>query len=155
MKTGKNGETLEAPFGRFWALTQLSDDEDEDDRRMGDATPSPSAVASQVSETYFCRSPSPVACSLQKLTMTAVARREEKRRNQREAALALRSGECFGSSFVDSPVFECRSSARKTKVRPVLPPSTFLLDSFVAADWILVQRRKRSIRWGRPFPNAW
>ena len=133
---------MEAPRGRFWALSQISD-EDED---CGEVSDPPSAVTTSDRGSEYWRSSAPETCSLRVSTLSAVRRREEKRRGQRQAAMALHPGE-FSDRFIRPLLTNvCRSPERRTKILPVMEPSTFLLDSFDAAEWMIVQRRKRRTR---------
>ncbi|XP_051185830.2 uncharacterized protein [Lolium perenne] len=137
-----SGGTLQANLGRFWALSQNTGDED------CDGVPtvvSPAAEGRPLS--YLCATPVEEDCTLTELQKSAIQRREEKKRRQREAAQILRSGK----SPIQSDVCLSSMSRIKTKkktsfVQPVLSPSIFALESFNAAEWILVHRRKRKMQ---------
>ena len=97
---------------------------------------------------------------LQPTEISAVLRREERRRRQREAACRLRLDSGLSSPPVNSqlllqPCPPCAPSRRTRVNTPVMSPSTFLLDSFKAAEWVVVQRRKRKIAGWRRRRSAW
>jgi hypothetical protein len=71
--------TGEAPCGRFWALAQTSDEDDD----LGGVPASPCASAARYTS-------SPEDQSLKIMSSASVRRRQEKKRRQREAALILR-----------------------------------------------------------------
>ena len=84
---------------------------------------------------------------MEKLALSAILRREEKKRLQRVAAMEMNNGKPSGEFLCSVPVCPRRSLLRIMKVvLPVLPPSTSLLDSFNADEWMLVQRRKNRMR---------
>lgn len=137
-----HGDPLQTNLGRFWALAENADDDDCD----GEATAaSPAAEAMDLS--YLCRTPVEEACTLTELQKSAIQRREEKKRRQREVAQLLRSAKSPNLSGVSFSSVSRITTAKKTSfVQPVLSPSTFALESFNAAEWILVHRRKRKMQ---------
>jgi hypothetical protein len=144
----KGGESLEANLGRFWALADdeisVSSVEDED-------------TVTWISRYLVC-SPASEGCTLVEAGASALRCREEKKRRQRLAAITLKLGEFFDSvqSDFSAAVREHRFSGRKPKIcTPVLSPSTFLLDSFDASEWVHVQRRRRMARMDGPVKNRW
>jgi hypothetical protein len=96
---------------------------------------------------YPCRPPVEEDCVLVEMAFSAVRHREEKRRKQREAVQTLLSG--MSSSFSDEfslPINGCRSKMRSVPSLTVLSPSTFLLETFNAAEWVYVHRKRRKMQ---------
>jgi hypothetical protein len=128
---GDLGGTSTTPFvgGKFWALGSLVGD---DDGVVG-------SPISSSSEAFWSGSPDRSGPS----SSRRADKRIEKRRLQREAARIL----------VDSSLEVCvPSPSRRSLVDlriPVLPPSTFLLESFDAKEWIRVQRIKNKQRYNK------
>jgi hypothetical protein len=80
----------------------------------------------------------------------AYLRSEERRRMQREAARVLRSGKDISFASDQTLPSVTKMPGRRTNLRlPVLSPSSFLLQNFDAAEWVLVQRRKRKSSFER------
>nr|XP_051217364.1 uncharacterized protein LOC127334860 [Lolium perenne] len=134
------GGTLGGRFGRLWA-DEANSDEDE-----GSDEDSPARKARSIGSPSlsYLHVPEDGDRSLGSRGSAAHLRREEKRRLQREAATFLRSG-TFSSSTSDqtSPAVSSRP-ARRTNLRlPVLSPSSFILQNYDAAEWVLIQRKKR------------
>lgn len=93
---------------------------------------------------YLFRTPTEEVCGLTELEISAIQRREEKKRRQREAAQTLRSGESLFLFDDGSLPSENRFTMRRESyVLPVLSPTTFALETFDATEWISVHRRKR------------
>jgi hypothetical protein len=89
---------------------------------------------------------------------STLQQREEKKRRHRLAVITLRSGESFSSALSDSSVVvhEHRKIGRRSKISTrVLSPSTFLLESFDASKWVLVQRRRWRARMAGPVERRW
>jgi hypothetical protein len=146
MGSANCGEPLRANSGRFWALA--------------DDAASESSVEDDDPVTGFSRyldcSPASEGCVMVEAEISALRRREEKKRRQRQAAITINSGAFLDSvQSVSADVDrQRRSSGRKQKIcTPVLSPSTFLLDSFDATEWILVQRRRRMARMAGPMKS--
>jgi hypothetical protein len=85
----------------------------------------------------------------------AVLRRERKKSRQRDAAIRFwsgthsspRSSPASGLKFSSVPV---EVQSRKVRIdSPVISPTTFMLDSFDPAKWVVVQRRRRKQKHGR------
>jgi hypothetical protein len=165
-----SGGPLGATRGRFWSLSSGDDDDSDDSYESGDGQDSddgpgvgsdagnvqvsPVAISLKAISVYY-KTPDEEPCSLPSSTASALLRRELKKLRQREAAIQLIPGtpESPGSSF--SPFQKFTAIGRKVRIQSlVLSPSTFLLDSFDAFEWVLVQRRIRLNR-GRQRRGVW
>ncbi|XP_051214965.1 uncharacterized protein [Lolium perenne] len=92
---------------------------------------------------------------MEEAATASLRRREEKKRRQRLAAITLGSGEYFNSVSA-VPVQDSGSTVRRPRFpTPIMSPSTFLLENFDAAEWVLVQRRRRRFRRTGPVKNRW
>jgi hypothetical protein len=96
---------------------------------------------------YLAGKTAPKDYTLVEENLSALRRREDKKRRQRQAAIALRSGQYLHSSDSGFSSNLCRSRpTRSNPSLPVLSPTTFLLDSFDAAEWIVVRRRRNKLK---------
>jgi hypothetical protein len=108
--------------GRFWALSDLEEEEEE--------LPLPEKSSIYLSSGTYSESLSSGSARMEK--------RLEKRRIQRIAALELDpSSFQIKNSVLSSPM----PVKRKLKL-PVLEPSVFVLESFNAEEWVRIHRRK-------------
>jgi hypothetical protein len=141
MKGGFCGDPL---GGRFWAIASSTGDED--GLSVVDSDESPELLSRSLS--YLDRAPSPVRCDLSADSVKALDRREKKKKMQREMARILDEGMSPFSTHGCLSNAAGRPELREKKPEstlklPALSPTTFLLDSFNAADWIAVTRRRR------------
>jgi hypothetical protein len=134
---------LGATGGRFWSLSSGEDSEDGDEGRDEDL---PVEISLEALSAY-CKTPNAESCTLPSSTSSAVRRREQKRLRQRAAAMQLLSGTPDSLRSTGSPCSKFTPMTRKVQFQtPILSPTTFMLESFDASEWVMVQRRQRKNR---------
>lgn len=151
----RSGGTLGATRERFWSIAPDADSGEDSYRDSGHEDAEGSPAVSPDEYLAACKTPEKEDCDLSAKTSSAVLRRERKKIRLQEAAILLHSGtrSSPGCSLSSGSKFSSSSAAvqsRKVRFRsPILSPTTFLLDSFDAAEWVVVQRRRRQRQWGR------
>ncbi|KAM0897946.1 hypothetical protein ACQ4PT_022240 [Festuca glaucescens] len=136
-------EPLGAISGRLWSSNDSCSDVGDDEAPSCDASSAPMSLG------YLCRSQSPSSSrSLAGSFGSRTEKKVQKRLNQRKAAMEWMA--------VPSPAvspnlsFKISSQEKKSSTARVMPravmlePSVFILDEFIADEWILVERKRRS-----------
>jgi hypothetical protein len=152
-----SGGPLGATRGLLWSLSSGKDSDDDKDSNdgsdngsdEGNVEDSPVGISLEALSAY-CKTPDAELCTLPSSTSSAVHWREQKKIQQREAAIQLRPGTpCSPASSV-STISKFAAKTRKVQFEsPVISPTTFLLESFDAVEWVVVQRRRRKNRFWR------
>jgi hypothetical protein len=149
-----SGGPLGATRGRFWSLAHGEESDNNSDD--GSAEEFPEEISIDALAAY-CKTPEAEDCLLSPSSLSAVHRRE---RGAEEDA-AKGGGSSTQTRYAGEPwkfdftVFEVRYQKFATKTRkvhfesPILSLTTFLLDSFDAAEWVVVQLRQRKNRFWR------